>query len=193
MGESHALKDPWFLSYIPQITTDIVKNDFKGDWNSAKDALQQPLDYVRTVEEFWSTINSLPKLHQLANGSTFVFARNNVDASYEAFPDGIRIFVDLQKAAVADKAIAVVLSSIIGESLSQEACEAKPVCDVLRLSSRPNRDFPELVRLEVWLNDKSYNKMVLAYIRKVLKDSGLDHSQVLFGESSFQKEKKKGM
>ncbi|CBH15523.1 Eukaryotic translation initiation factor 4E type 5 [Trypanosoma equiperdum] len=189
--ESHALKDPWFVSYIPQLTTEIVKNNYEGDWNLAKEALQQPLDYVRTVEEFWSTLNSLPKLHQLESSSTFVFARNNVDASYEAFPNGTRIIVDIRKAAMAEKATAVILSSVIGESVSQEVCGGKPICDVLRLSSRPNKESPELVRLEVWLSDQTYGKAVLAYVRKALNDVGMSQPHVIFGESLFEKEKKK--
>ncbi|KEG10171.1 hypothetical protein DQ04_04091050 [Trypanosoma grayi] len=191
MEATHALKDPWFLSYIPQLTPDTVKYDFKGDWALAKQTLQQPLDYIRTVEELWSTMNSLPKLHQLGNGGTFIFARNNIDASYEAFPNGTRLLLDLYKAAVAEKAVDVVVSAVLGESLTQDVCEGKTVCDVLRLSSRPNHESPELVRLEVWLSDQSYSKAVVAYIRKGLKDAGLTFTDIIMGESSFEKDKKK--
>ncbi|RNF11828.1 putative translation Initiation factor eIF-4e-like [Trypanosoma rangeli] len=188
---THALKDPWFLSYIPQLTPDVVKYDFKGDWNNAKQALQQPLDYVRTVEELWSTINSLPKLHQLGNGSTFIFARNNVDASYEAFPHGTRVLVDLYNASAAEKGVYVVLSSVLGEGLAQDVCNGKTVCDVLRLSSRPNQESPELVRLEVWLSDQSYAKDVTLYVRKGLIEAGLSSTEFIIGESSFEKDTKK--
>ncbi|ORC93150.1 uncharacterized protein TM35_000024760 [Trypanosoma theileri] len=191
VDETHALKDPWFLSYIPQLTPDIVKYDFKGDWTMAKQTLQQPLDYIRTVEELWSTINSLPKLHQLGNGSTFIFARNNIDASYEAFPDGIRVLIDLYKAAVAERALEVVLGCVLGEGITQDVCDGKTVCDVLRLSSRPSHESPELLRLEVWLSDHTYAKAVSAYIRKGLKDAGLNFTDIVMGESFFEKEKKK--
>ncbi|EAN85029.1 hypothetical protein TcCL_ESM02079 [Trypanosoma cruzi] len=188
---AHALKDPWFLSYIPQLTPDTVKYDFKGDWNKAKQALQQPLDYIRTVEEFWSTINSLPKLHQLGNGSTFIFARNNVDASYEAFPNGTRVLVDLYKASVAEKGMDFVLSSVLGEGLTYDVCNGKTVCDVVRLSSRPNQESPELVRLEVWLSDQLYAKDVIPYIRRGLNEAGLSFTDFIMGESTFEKDKKK--
>lgn len=192
MEEStHALKDPWFLSYISNLTPDTVKYDYKGDWAKAKQALQQPLDYIRTVEELWSTINSLPKLHQLGGGSTFIFARNNIDASYEAFPNGTRVLVDLYKAVTAEKALDVVLSCVLGEMLTEDVCDGKTVCNVLRLSSRPNQESPELVRLEVWLSDQSYAKGVSAYIKKGLKEAGLNFSDVIMGESSFEKDKKK--
>ncbi|RNF13493.1 uncharacterized protein Tco025E_06167 [Trypanosoma conorhini] len=188
---THALRDPWFLSYIPQLTPDTVRFDFKGDWNRAKLALQQPLDYIRTVEELWSTINSLPKLHQLGNGSTFIFARNNVDASYEAFPNGTRVLVDLYKASVAEKGVDVILSSVLGEGLTEDVCNGKTVCDVLRVSSRPNQESPELVRLEVWLSDQSYAKDVAPYIRKGLIEAGLSSTEFIMGESTFEKDKKK--
>lgn len=187
----HALKDPWFLSYIPQLTPDAVKYDYKGDWTKAKQALQQPLDYIRTVEELWSTINSLPALHRLGNGSTFIFARNNIDASYEAFPNGTRILVDVYKAAAIEKALDVILSTVLGEMLTEDVCDGKTVCDVLRLSSRPNQESPELVRLEVWLSDQSYAKAVSTYIKKGLKEAGSNFSDLIVGESSFEKEKKK--
>ncbi|KAG8340876.1 putative Eukaryotic initiation factor 4E [Trypanosoma vivax] len=186
MEDQHELKDPWFLSYIPPITPEMVKNDFKDDWNLAKQELEQQLDYILTVEELWSTINSLPKIHQLARGSTFVFARKNVDAIYEAFPNGTRIIIDMQKTSVTLQTIGAVFGSVIGEGIARDVCEGKSVCDVLRLSPRASYEAPELVRLELWLNDQSYGKTVLSYIKKAVKEAGV-HADVVFGESKIEK------
>lgn len=111
----HALKNRWFVTFLPLITKEQVIKQYKGDWNLAAEDKGRRLDFVTTVEELWSTMNSLPSLHKIGVGSTYIFAREDKPTSYEAFPNGSRIVLKLLTPPASDKGLDIILASVLGE------------------------------------------------------------------------------
>lgn len=176
MSSTHALKNQWFVSFLPHIAPDMVATEYKGDWNRASKDHMERLDWVTTVEEVWSTLNSMPKLKQLGPGSTFIFARSDVDPSFESFPNGSRVVVSLQREPATKDGLDAVVSAVLGENMSVEV--GVPVCDVLRIAYRPNQKFSDLVRVEVWLNDASYSASSVQYLKELFKSRSLKDVEV---------------
>ncbi|KAG5489937.1 hypothetical protein JKF63_00055 [Porcisia hertigi] len=196
MSATHALRDKWFVSFLPLLTTDMVNTDYKGNWQLAAQERTQKLDWITSVEELWSTMNSLPKVHQLGMGSTLIFARNNKEPpSYEAYPNGSRIIINLLRPPTTDAGLELVLAVVMGETVAEKASNGKPVCDVLRIAARPTRDNSEQIRVEVWLSDSSPSHAVAEFLAEALKEKGLaansyNISEVNFDAAAPSKDKK---
>jgi hypothetical protein len=172
MSAHHALKDPWFLSFLPNITASMVTAEYGGDWNVAKLKLLKPIDYIRTVEELWSTFNSLPKAYALGSGDVLILARKNKDASFEAFPNGKRIQINAHTPVAVDKAIDTVLMTVIGEQATT-VCEGNSVCDIIRIVHKPSYQFKDFVRIEVWLQSADYVEKVSTFIKDRLREQSV--------------------
>eukprot|EP00796_Vickermania_ingenoplastis_P004968 gene4968-3566_t len=183
----HALKDKWFLSFLPLITKDLVLKQYNGDWNVAAQEKTRRLDYITTVEELWSTVNSLPHIHQLGVGSTYIFSRQDKQASYEAFPEGSRVTVKLMTTPATDRGVDVLLAAILGESMPDSAGggDAAPICDVIRVCGRQNREFPKLIQVEVWLNDKKFSEAVVQALKQALKEQEIPEATYSIASSDF--------
>lgn len=183
---THALRDRWFVSFLPLLTVDTVNTEFKGDWKVAAQRKIQRLDWVTTVEEVWSTVNSLPKIQQLGVGSTFIFSREDKEPSFETFPNGSRLVVKLYKAPTTDKGLETIIATVLGEMVTEEATNGVPVCDVIRIAARPSREHADMVRVEVWLNDASYSGKVAEYLKSTMHDRGVPSNQYGIEENPFE-------
>lgn len=184
--QQHALRSRWFFFYLPLITPDMVSASYNGDWKVAAEELTQHLDWVSTVEELWSSINSLPKIQSLPVGSTYILSRDGKEASFENFPSGSRLLVNLQKSPATDAGLDTILAAVLGESITSDVGLTDPVCDVVRIAARPNREFMDLLRVEVWLNDAAYSAKVTSALRKALKERGITSSSYDIKENPFE-------
>jgi hypothetical protein len=169
---THALKDPWFLSFLPNITQAMVQQDYGGKWKEAQQKLLRPIDFISSIEELWSTFNSLPKVPNLAAGDTILLARKNKEASFEAFPHGKRVLLTVYTASAADKAVDVVLTAVIGEQVIK-VCEMESTCDVIRMAHKPSYQFKDCVRIELWLSSAQHTEAIIAYLKDQLKEKGV--------------------
>ncbi|CCW67080.1 unnamed protein product [Phytomonas sp. Hart1] len=188
---THALKNRWFVSFLPLITSDMVNTDFKGDWNLASEQLMQRLDWLKTVEEVWSTMNSLPRIQQLGVGSTFIMARENKDPSFEAFPNGSRVMINFFKPPATEKGMETVIAVVLGEAITNEVSDGLTVCDVIRIVVRPTREYPDMIRVEVWLNKSSFTSKVESFIKKVLAEHDVASNLYSITANSFEGAMKK--
>ncbi|EPY28002.1 hypothetical protein AGDE_10600 [Angomonas deanei] len=185
----HALRDKWLFSYLPLLTADMVSNEYGNDWELASQEKTVRLDWVATVEELWSTVNSLPKIQSMPVGSTFILSRDGKEASFEKFPDGSRVVVNLHKSPATDFGLELIFAAVMGETIAEEI--GATVCDVIRLAARPNKDFSELVRVEVWLNDAAYSGKVSAHIRTLFEDRQITPNLFHISENPFDGNKEK--
>lgn len=186
MSSTHALRDRWFVSFLPLLTADMVNTDFKGNWQLAAQERTQKLDWITSVEELWSTINSLPRVNQLGMGSTLIFARNKKEPpSYESFPNGSRITINLLRPPTTEGGLELVLATVMGETVAEKASDGRPVCDVLRIAARPSRENPEQVRVEVWLSDSTCSRAVAEFLADAMKAKGFAANTYSISESSF--------
>lgn len=207
---THALRDPWFVSFLPLITADLVATEYKGDWTLAAQQRMQRLDWLTSVEEVWSTFNSLPRINLLGVGSTFILSRNDKEPSFEAFPDGSRVVVNFLKSSAAEKGLEVILAAVMGETIteaiardveaervfsnasgesgedSERSCQPAPVCDVIRLAARPSREYADLVRIEVWLNDANFSSHVVRFLKGAFKDCNIVNGSYNIMENPFE-------
>lgn len=178
----HLLRDKWFVSFLPLITKEQIQQEFNGDWNRAAESKTRRMDFITSVEELWSTMNSLPHICQLPVGSTYLFSRLDKPTTYEAYPNGIRVTLKLFSSPACNKGVDILLALILGESLpecaggSPTSEEGKdltnsyvPVCDLVRLCGRQSKEFPNSVQAEVWLNDKSYSDGIVEAICETFK------------------------
>ena len=169
---THALKDPWFLSFLPNITQAMVQQDYGGKWKEAQQKLLRPIDFISSIEELWSTFNSLPKVPNLAAGDTILLARKNKEASFEAFPHGKRVLLTVYTASAAEKAVDVVLTAVIGEQVIK-VCDSESICDVIRMAHKPSYQFKDCVRIELWLSSAQHTEAIIAYLKDQLKEKGV--------------------
>jgi hypothetical protein len=176
MSSHHPLKDPWFFSFLPNITQAMVA-EYGGDWNEAKRKLLKPIDFIRTVEELWSTFNSLPKAYALGSGDVLILARKNKDASFEAFPNGKRIQINANTTVAVDKAIDTILMTVIGEQATT-VCDGNSVCDIIRIVHKPSYQFKDFVRIEVWLQSAEYVEKVSTFLKDRLREQGVTGVEV---------------
>lgn len=185
MTATHALHDRWYVSFLPLLTSDMVNSDFQGNWQLAAQQRTQKLDWITSVEELWSTVNSLPKIHQLGVGNTLIFARNNKEPSFESFPDGSRVSVNLMKPPATTVGLELILATVLGETITATTSDRRPVCDVVRVAARPSRDNTEQIRVEVWLSDASCSSGVAGFFTDVFKAKGLAPRTFSITESAF--------
>lgn len=169
---AHPLKDPWFLSFSPNITQAMVQQDYGGKWKEAQQKLLRPIDFISSIEELWSTFNSLPKLPNLAAGDTIILARKNKEASFEAFPNGKRVLLTVYTASAAEKAVDVVLAAVIGEQVIK-FCDMESACDVIRMAHKPSYQYKECVRIELWLSSAHHSDAIVAFLQDQLKEKGV--------------------
>lgn len=183
---THALRDRWFVSFLPLLTADMVTVEFNNDWKVAAQRKMQRLDWVTTVEEVWSTMNSLPRIQQLGVGTTFIFSREDKEPSFETFPNGSRLVVKLFKSPTTEKGLETIIAAVLGEMVTEEATNGVPVCDVIRIAARPSRDYSDTVRVEVWLNDASYSGSVADYLKSVFRERNVPSGQYSIEENPFE-------
>lgn len=169
---SHSLKDRWFLSFLPNITQAMVQQDYGGKWKEAQQKLLRPIDFITTIEELWSTFNSLPKVANLAAGDTIILARNDKEASFEAFPHGKRVLLTVYTSVAADKAVDVVLAAVIGEQL-MKVCDMESTCDVIRMAHKPSYQYKDCVRIELWLSSARHAESIIGCLKDQLKEKGV--------------------
>lgn len=193
----HLLKDKWFVSFLPLITKEELQQKFDGDWNRAAAFKTRRLDFVASVEELWSTMNSLPQIQQLPVGSTYLFSRQDKQTTYEAYPKGGRVILKLLTAPACTKGVDILLALILGESLSQSMREidssvdkaidnsCTSVCDLVRLCGRQNREHPDLVQVEVWLNDRRYSDTVVQAIQQVFHEEEIQKNTYFITTAEF--------
>lgn len=194
----HLLKDRWFVSYQPRIKLDELKQKFDGDWNRAAESKTRRLDFVTSVEELWSTMNSLPPIQQLSIGSMYLFSRQDKESTYEAYPNGSRVTVQLLTLPASNKGADILLALILGESLPQsaggcggsednvEANTCTPVCDLVRLCKKQSGEYPNSVHVEVWLNDKTYSEVVVQAIHQTFKEERIPENAFSITTREFQ-------
>jgi hypothetical protein len=173
----HPLKDPWFLSFVPNITIQMVQKEYNNDWNAAQQRLLKPIDTIRSIEELWSTFNSLPKISSLPIGDTIILARNAKDPSFESFPEGKRIQICVYTQAASEKAIDIVLATVIGEQV-REYCEGENDCDVIKFAHKPNQQSRDCVKIEIWLNSPRFLPATLEFIRNQFKEKGITNADL---------------
>ncbi|KEG11224.1 hypothetical protein DQ04_02841060 [Trypanosoma grayi] len=161
-AKPHPLKDPWYVTYFPFVRRKKKGRDF--------DEQQKPkeLDWVKTAEELYATINSFPSFTLLPADDNLVFTRNKVDPYFENFPDGNRVSVFTRTKAQGDQAIALVLAAVMGEHL-RTVTKGECVADVVRIAHKPGSVYPESLRVEVWLRKSDSSDNVVQYFTDLFK------------------------
>lgn len=182
---THALKNKWLVSFLPFFSADVVDAEFGGNWQIASAEKMQELDWVTSVEEVWSTMNSLPRVQHMGRGSTFIVAREGKEPSFEVFPDGSRLIINLLKSP--DMGLETIIAVVLGETLPTKEGTDDAVCDIIRFSSR-QKGTTEILRVEVWLNDKDYATVVSNKLQEAMRERGIANHMYNIVESSFSSE-----
>lgn len=151
----HALKDPWFVYYIPAPK--------EGE---AYGAGTTELDYVRTIEEAYGVINTLPNATLLPADDEVVFSRNKIPPNYESFPNGDRISIFTKTKGQSDEIITMILAAVLGEAFSK-VCGNEHIIDVLRIAHKPGMANKDALRLELWAHESHYTKDLEKYINSL--------------------------
>lgn len=153
MVEVHPLRSKWHVSYLPPITTEIV-GTFNGDWEQASRSFLQEGGVISSIEELWSTVNSLPQWTTLPTNGALIFARSGIEPYYSSFPNGtqVRVFANLKSAA--KSALDSVLMLVMSESITN-VTGGKSIVDVIRVVHKPGKQFPDAICIDLYLNDKS--------------------------------------
>lgn len=185
ISATHKLRDRWFVSFLPVLKLDVINKEYNGNWTLAARHHRERLDWVTTVEELWSTINSLPRIHLLGTGSAYIFSRDDKEPKFEAFPNGSRVIVNLLSSSSADTGLDLLLSIVLGEQFNESIESSETVCDIVRIVARSTREHSEVTRIEIWLNNKAFLHDLKLFIIKLFNDSDLDPSLYTIGENIF--------
>lgn len=141
----HPLKDKWFVFYIPASKGDEYEHETKE------------LGYVSTIEEVYSTINTLPPITLMPNDDNLVFARNKIEPQFESFPGGMRFSIFCKTKTQCREATTYVLAVVLGEAISREACKGDCPCGIVRIGHKGSAMYKESVRIEVWAHHSPHN------------------------------------
>lgn len=162
----HPLKSKWLLSYIPVVTEDaLAAHD--NDYDQAARAKWNKVDHVTTIEELWSTINSLPQWTSLPPRDQMLFSRGDVEPFFKNFPNGGRISVFTEMKNPGKSAFDAVIVSVIGEGITK-ATDGESVVDVIRIMRKPNAKSQDAMHIEIWLRDESKMGGVLKYLKAAI-------------------------
>ncbi|RHW71306.1 Eukaryotic translation initiation factor 4E type 6 [Trypanosoma brucei equiperdum] len=156
----HPLKDRWFVSYFPVVK----QKKFSKDSEEQKGV---ELDWVSTAEELHATINAFSPLTLLPPDDNLVFAREKVEPFFENFPNGMRVSVFTRTKVQATQAVPLVLAAVMGEHL-RTVTDGPSHADVVRIAHKPGTVYPESLRVEVWLRDRSKVDAVTKYFSEML-------------------------
>jgi hypothetical protein len=162
-GPKHPLKSKWLLSYIPLITPE-MESQHGGDYDTAARAEWRKVDHITTIEEMWSTVNSLPQWTSLPPRDQMIFSREDTEPFLQNFPNGCRISVFTEMKNPGKSALEAVLISVIGEGVTT-ATDGEPMCDLVRIMRKPNARSSDAMHIEVWLRDESKKDAVLKYLK----------------------------
>lgn len=163
----HPLKSEWSLSFIEMRLLLIAQQNPDYDYNAAQRAASKVAGTVSTIESLWSTLNSLPSVHQLAAHDWIVFCRSGIEPEFSSFPKGTRIEVCCNMEVASKFAYETLIAITLGELLSVET-QGRSVVDVVRASRKPTKGFNSRVRIELWLNDAEECKTITTAIKQIL-------------------------
>lgn len=154
--ELHLLKDKWFVFYIPASKGEDYEHQTKE------------LGYVTSIEEVYSTINTLPPITLLPNDDNLVFSRNKIEPQFESFPGGRRFSIFCKTKTQCREALTYVLAVVLGEAISKEACNGECPCDIVRVGHKGSVMYKESVRIEVWAHKNNHNAAMERYLNSTL-------------------------
>lgn len=152
----HPLKDKWFVFYIPASKGEDYEHQTKE------------LGYVSTIEEVYSTINTLPPITLLPNDDNLVFSRNKIEPKFESFPGGRRFSIFCKTKTQCREALTYVLAVVLGESMSTEACNGETPCDIVRVGHKGSAMYKDSARIEVWAHKNSHVAAMEKYLSTTL-------------------------
>ncbi|KAG5476328.1 hypothetical protein LSCM1_04030 [Leishmania martiniquensis] len=152
----HPLKDKWFVFYIPASKGSEYEHETKE------------LGYVSTIEEVYSTINTLPPITLLPNDDNLVFSRNKIEPQFESFPGGMRFSIFCKTKTQCREAMTYVVAVVLGEAISRDACKGERLCDIVRIGHKGSAMYKESVRIEVWAHQSPYNVAMEKYLISAL-------------------------
>ncbi|CUE78231.1 eukaryotic translation initiation factor 4E-like protein, putative [Bodo saltans] len=162
----HPLKSKWLLSYIPHISETTVAQH-GGDYDVAARAEWKKVDHVQTIEELWSTVNSMPQWTSLPARDQMLFSRDDVEPFFSSFPNGCRLSVFTEMKNPGKSAFDAVIVSVIGEGITA-ATDGEPIVDVIRIMRKPNAKSQDAMHIEVYLRDQSKQNEVLKYLKAAI-------------------------
>ena len=151
MTLAHPLKSPWKLMHLPNLSKEVVKEKFNDDWPRAQREMLKVVDDITTIEEMWSTFNSLPKIHLFPPHDVLILSRNALPPSYESLPQGHRLQFLATTAESATVTVDLILTSVLGEQCTQKTGGAS-YCEIIRMSHKPGMNSKDGIKVDVWLN-----------------------------------------
>ncbi|KAG5501785.1 hypothetical protein JKF63_04054 [Porcisia hertigi] len=152
----HPLKSKWFVFYIPASKGNEYEHETKE------------LGYVSTIEEVYSTINTLPPITLLPFDDNLVFSRDKIDPQFESFPGGARFSIFCKTKTQCREAMTYVLAVVLGEAISRDACNGESPCDIVRVGHKSSAMYKESVRIEVWAHQNPHNTAMEKYLLSTL-------------------------
>lgn len=162
-GQKHPLKNKWLVSYIPVLTAEVLEKH-RNDYDAATRAVWRKVDFITTVEELWSTVNSLPQWTALPARDQMIFSREQAEPFFQTFPNGCRISIYTEVLSAGKSALDAVFVHVIGEGITA-ASEGVSVIDLIRIMRKPNAKSNDAMHIELWLNDKSRKDPILKFLR----------------------------
>lgn len=165
----HPLKSRWLLSYIPNVTEDHVKAH-GGDYDKATRLMWKKVDHIESIEELWSTVNSLPQWTALPPKDQLIFSREATEPFYKdnpQFAKGFRVSVFCENKVPGKSALEAVLIAVIGEGITH-ATEGASVVDLIRIMRKPNVKTSDAMHIEVWLSDETRKAGVINYLKEAI-------------------------
>jgi len=159
----HPLKSKWTINYTVSITPQMIQ-DAGGKYEVAQQKALRHIGDISTVEELWSAVNALPSPYQLPVGDYYTYARDNMTAQFENFPNGTRIAITCYFEAAVKHTYETVLALVLGESVTK-ATNDEAVVDIIRVLHKPFKDNKATTRVELWLRDKKHLAAVKDFIK----------------------------
>lgn len=162
----HPLKSKWTVSYLPNLTEEILKAH-NGNYDGAQKAVLKTLEDVTTIEALFSSINSLLDFSNQPQKDALIFARDGVYPAFASFPGGHRLWLMTNGVPNGKKTIEVVASLIMGESV-RRVCNGEAAVHVVRIMHKPNARSQDGLHLDLWLDKKQHVEEVKKFILEQL-------------------------
>lgn len=167
-SQPHPLRSTWTLSSSKTPSEAQVAAE-NNDYDAAQRKASKKIGLLSTIEQLWTTINSLPQPSQLPNGDSLIFARDGVEPAFSSFPNGTRIGVTCNLGDNMGKfGYEHCLALVLGECVT-EVTEGKAVVDVVRAKHKAYRNWTQCTCIELWLSDKVYLQPILQHIKPLLQ------------------------
>lgn len=157
----HPLRGKWFLFYqkygVQESNHELMEGDF-----------------ITTIEEAFSAIRALPDVTLLPQQDSIALSRNKVEPKFESFPKGYRVTMFARSKMQLDAITPRVLAAALGECILMEfedKPEPRPEVQVIRLTHKPHKVYPESSSIDVWFSENPYMHEVEEYFKELVKSA----------------------